>query len=115
VNVLVAVGCPPVLEADGHVVEKAAGWLRDQPERSSDDNKKIKEEQQYILVLQYSCLGASLPASIVNHVSPLQHVDSLAAVKRCALSSRNKLLHCCVVSRCMRLHTYAVHCTPIYI
>jgi hypothetical protein len=49
--VLVAVGSPLVLEANGHVVKKAARQLRDRPERPSDDDEKVKEEGRYVLVL----------------------------------------------------------------
>jgi hypothetical protein len=115
VNMLVAVGSPLVLEADGYVVKKAARWLQDRPKRSSNNDEKIKEERQYVLVLQRSSSGASLPASVVNCVSPLQHIDSLAAVKRRALSGCDELLHCCIVSCCVRLYMHAVHCTPTHL
>jgi hypothetical protein len=91
-DVLVAVGSPPVLKANGHVVEKAARRLRDRPERPSDDDEKVEEEGRYVLVLQRSGSGASLPASVVYSVSPLEHVNRLAAVERCALSGCNEVL-----------------------
>jgi hypothetical protein len=49
--VLVAVGSLLVLEANSYVVKKAARQLRNRPKRPSDDNKKVKEEGQYVLVL----------------------------------------------------------------
>ena len=48
---LVAVGSLLVLKANSYVIEKAARQLRNQPKRPSDNNKKVKEEGRYILVL----------------------------------------------------------------
>jgi hypothetical protein len=109
VDVLAAVESPPVLKANSHVVEKAARRLRNRPERPSDDNKKVKEEGRYVLVLQRSSSEASLSASVVYSVSPLEHINSLAAVKRGALGSRDKVLRCSVVSRCSRLYNTPTH------
>jgi hypothetical protein len=51
VDVLVAVGSPPVPKANSYVVKKAARQLSDWLERPSNNNKKIEEEQQDKLVL----------------------------------------------------------------
>ena len=106
---LITIGSPLVLKANGYVVKKAARRLRDQPERPSDDDKKVEEEGRYVLVLQRSSLGASLPASIVNSVSPLEHINSLATIKRYALSSYNKVLRYYVVSYYLRLYNTLTH------
>jgi hypothetical protein len=98
-----------MLKADGYVVEKAAGWLGDGPERPSDDDEKVEEEGRYVLVLQCRGSGASLAASIVNSVSPLEHVDSLATVKRSALGGRNEVLRYSIVSRCLRVYNTPTH------
>ena len=108
-DVLIAIGSPLVLKANGYVVEKAARRLRDWPERPSNDNEKVEEEERYVLVLQRSGSGASLPASIVNSVSPLEYINSLATIKRCALGGRNKVLRNYVVSRYSRLYNTLIH------
>lgn len=109
VDVFVAVGSPLVLKTNSYIVEKAARRLRDRPERPSDDDEKVEEEGRYVLVLQRSGSGASLPASVVHSVSPLEHVNSLAAVKRCALGGRDEVLRYCVVSRYSRLYNTPIH------
>jgi hypothetical protein len=48
---LTTVESPLVLKANSYIVKKAARRLRNQLERLSNNNKKVKEEEQYVLVL----------------------------------------------------------------
>jgi hypothetical protein len=49
--VLATIGSSLVLKANSYVVKKAARRLRNRPKQPSNDNKKVKKEGQYILVL----------------------------------------------------------------
>jgi hypothetical protein len=49
--VLAAIESLLVLKANSYVVKKVARRLRNQLERLSNNNKKVKKEEQYVLVL----------------------------------------------------------------